>query len=148
MRCFNHQASEAVAVCKHCGKGLCADCLVESRGAVSCRGLCEKQVAKFLYVIDRSTRSHRTAVTMYRALAVIFVLLMPACILLGVLIAMEGRFVKTREGFSLMVTAFSVSGICFLMAIICFWFAQALTKRSKHAEALSPPSADGSGRTG
>lgn len=44
MRCFNHRDREGLAICKHCGKALCGDCLVESPAGVSCRGECESKV--------------------------------------------------------------------------------------------------------
>jgi hypothetical protein len=45
MKCFSHSAVDAVGVCKHCNKGLCRECAVETAGSLSCRGACEQQVA-------------------------------------------------------------------------------------------------------
>lgn len=45
MKCFNHGAVDAVGVCKHCNKGLCLECAIETAGSLSCRGACEQQVA-------------------------------------------------------------------------------------------------------
>jgi hypothetical protein len=41
MKCFNHNASDAVAVCFYCGKGLCADCARPPQmGRVTCSTAC------------------------------------------------------------------------------------------------------------
>ena len=142
MRCFDHQESEAVAVCKHCGKGLCPDCLIERQGIVSCNGLCERQVAMQLYVLEKSVQAYRGAAWTYKALTAICLLLMPAAMLVGVFIALNSRLVATKEGFAVMMTAFAVSGICLLLAFITYNVGKSLTKKSKSRDALAPPSAD------
>ena len=41
MKCFEHNASDAVAVCSHCGKGLCVDCASEpANGRMVCSAAC------------------------------------------------------------------------------------------------------------
>jgi hypothetical protein len=44
MNCFTHRDTPAVAICKHCGKGLCGDCARESSSGVSCEGDCAARV--------------------------------------------------------------------------------------------------------
>jgi hypothetical protein len=44
MRRFNHPGSEAVGVCRHCGRGLCSECIAIVEEAVACRGRCEARV--------------------------------------------------------------------------------------------------------
>jgi hypothetical protein len=45
MRCYYHNASEAIGVCKFCHRGLCAKCASDVDDALACKGRCEKQVA-------------------------------------------------------------------------------------------------------
>lgn len=45
MKCFVHPDADARALCKHCGKALCADCAQEAEGGVSCGGACAEHVA-------------------------------------------------------------------------------------------------------
>jgi hypothetical protein len=51
MKCFNHATAEAVAVCAHCGRGLCADC---SRTQTSSRIACSAECASALSRADES----------------------------------------------------------------------------------------------
>lgn len=37
MRCFTHQAKEAIGVCKACSKGICADCAADLGHSISCK---------------------------------------------------------------------------------------------------------------
>lgn len=37
MKCVNHLEKDSVAVCNHCGKSICADCLVEIKGENYCK---------------------------------------------------------------------------------------------------------------
>lgn len=45
MKCFNHRELDAIAVCKHCGKALCSQCLPEIREIAACKGRCEAAVS-------------------------------------------------------------------------------------------------------
>jgi hypothetical protein len=45
MKCFTHRSSDAVGVCRACQKGLCAECAIDHKFALSCRGDCESEVA-------------------------------------------------------------------------------------------------------
>jgi hypothetical protein len=38
MKCFTHRETEAVGVCRHCGKALCEDCMVVGPTGISCQG--------------------------------------------------------------------------------------------------------------
>src|SRR5687767_8479712 len=40
MRCFYHTDREAVAICRMCSKGLCAECGESTGSGVACRGEC------------------------------------------------------------------------------------------------------------
>jgi len=42
MKCFNHPAGDAVAICKACGRAFCAECVLESEQGVACQQSCAK----------------------------------------------------------------------------------------------------------
>lgn len=44
MKCFYHEATDAVATCKNCQKGLCRQCAVDVGDGMACRNACERQV--------------------------------------------------------------------------------------------------------
>jgi hypothetical protein len=44
MKCFTHRDTDAVAVCKQCGKAVCENCMVVGATGISCRGACAEQV--------------------------------------------------------------------------------------------------------
>lgn len=41
MKCYQHRETEAVGVCKTCGKAVCPDCTVDQGFALTCQGECE-----------------------------------------------------------------------------------------------------------
>jgi hypothetical protein len=53
MKCFTHRSSDAVAVCRSCGRALCADCVAEVGLACACKNRCEADVARFNEMITR-----------------------------------------------------------------------------------------------
>ena len=64
MKCFNHHASEAVAICKNCHKALCEPCATDVGNGIACRNGCEQRVLamnalqlKGENAIKRSSRS-------------------------------------------------------------------------------------------
>jgi hypothetical protein len=44
MKCFNHNESDAVGLCKHCNKGICPVCLTDTGDGLACEGKCADQV--------------------------------------------------------------------------------------------------------
>lgn len=46
MKCFNHSDSEAVAVCKACGRAVCPECLQESENGIACSTECTAVLAE------------------------------------------------------------------------------------------------------
>ena len=71
MKCFNHRELDAIAVCKHCGKAVCSQCLADTGEGVACRGLCENKVCKNL---DQQNELFRSTKVPYYALAVFLAL--------------------------------------------------------------------------
>jgi hypothetical protein len=47
VKCFNHTGADAIAVCSHCGKGLCVDCAREpANGRIVCSTACAEALAR------------------------------------------------------------------------------------------------------
>ena len=61
MKCFNHRELDALAVCKHCGRALCANCSAEVGLAVACKGRCEAEVASILDLHQRGKTAYDKA---------------------------------------------------------------------------------------
>jgi hypothetical protein len=53
MKCFTHRNSDAVAVCRSCGRAVCPDCVSEVGLACACKNRCESDVARFNEMITR-----------------------------------------------------------------------------------------------
>jgi hypothetical protein len=45
MKCYTHHPTDAVAVCRSCGRALCPECVVEIETVCACKNRCEQQVA-------------------------------------------------------------------------------------------------------
>jgi len=56
MKCYNHPASEAVATCKHCCKGLCAACARDSGWGLVCSQPCEDEVKALKAMVERNRK--------------------------------------------------------------------------------------------
>jgi hypothetical protein len=68
MKCFNHAAVDAVAVCKGCGRALCRECVVEVGRSCSCRNRCEADVATHNDLVERGrTAYQKTSATYFRS---------------------------------------------------------------------------------
>jgi len=57
MRCFRHTEADAVALCKHCMRGVCGDCVVSTPGGVACGDECAAEVGAARRVLLRSDRN-------------------------------------------------------------------------------------------
>jgi hypothetical protein len=56
MKCFYHENSEAVGLCKYCSRGICRDCAAERPGGVACKGSHEEKVDLISSLIERNVR--------------------------------------------------------------------------------------------
>jgi len=57
MKCFNHDTSDAVGICKSCNKALCHSCAVDVGNGLACAGACEQEVR----ALNEQIRRNRTA---------------------------------------------------------------------------------------
>jgi hypothetical protein len=69
MKCYYHPQLEAVAVCKHCHRGLCADCALEVSGGIACKSgkqNCPEEVREMHAAVLRGRKSYQNAQQTYR----------------------------------------------------------------------------------
>ncbi len=55
MKCFYHPETDAVGICKNCGKGLCMECTADLGNSLACKNRCENEV-KSINAYNRSAR--------------------------------------------------------------------------------------------
>ena len=55
MKCYYHQDSDAIGLCKACSKGVCVQCAIDAGGGLACRGSCEETVRSINALISGST---------------------------------------------------------------------------------------------
>lgn len=55
MKCFSHPASDAVAGCKHCCKGVCAACAIDTSHGVACSEACSTHVLQLASLMKSTT---------------------------------------------------------------------------------------------
>jgi hypothetical protein len=56
VHCYYHPATDAVAICKNCHRGLCPNCAVDMPNGMACRDRCEGEVQ----ALDRLVQSNKT----------------------------------------------------------------------------------------
>ena len=109
MKCFTHQAKDAVGICKACNKGICAECAADLGHSLACKSSCEE-------------RAHLLNSSMQRSIAVLknskrYANLTPALLAgMGLLFAYHGEYGYPRSKFSLM------AGIGFLIFAGIYYF--------------------------
>ncbi|HEX8185357.1 MAG TPA: hypothetical protein VF747_11410 [Blastocatellia bacterium] len=75
MKCYNHDAADAVAICKNCNKALCRVCAADVGNGIACRNSCEQEVISLNELVKRNkTVSQKTSYA-YQRNAVISLLL-------------------------------------------------------------------------
>jgi len=67
VKCHRHPERDAIAVCKHCTKGICAECAVEGPGGTACGAACAEEIERVRAMLERSRRSLKTARDVPRA---------------------------------------------------------------------------------
>jgi VIT1/CCC1 family predicted Fe2+/Mn2+ transporter len=79
MRCAAHEDTEAMAICMHCGKGICAQCARTSEsGRAVCSIKCGTNLASFEKAIalihSKAQRHNRVTSVMYYVMGTVFLL--------------------------------------------------------------------------
>ncbi len=83
MKCFQHRDLDAVAVCKHCAKGLCSACAAEGQGGISCGGACAEEVELQHTLLHTAKPSLGTAGATLRRTAYFLLICGAAMLVLG-----------------------------------------------------------------
>jgi hypothetical protein len=109
MKCFTHQAKEAVGVCKACSKGICAECAADLGHSIACKSSCEEQAHLLDSAIQRSITVLKSS-KRYANLTPAFLAVM------GLLFAFYGIYRYPRSEFSLTM------GIGFLVFAGIYYF--------------------------
>ena len=109
MKCFNHHADDAVAICKSCGKALCPQCAVALPNGIACKNSCEDRVNMLNQMIDNNNKVIATTNTNLKSSAVF-------SIILGALfVSMGSLFYRTDVYFGAIIVtigiAFLINGI-------------------------------------
>jgi hypothetical protein len=55
VKCFLHPAVEAVGTCKHCSKGTCPECAIDTGYGVACSGTCKEHVLLLASLMSSTT---------------------------------------------------------------------------------------------
>jgi hypothetical protein len=67
MKCYYHPLVDAVAICKHCYKGLCLECALDTGSGMACKGSTDKCPEEVEYAYQLMSRNKRQYLTARRA---------------------------------------------------------------------------------
>ena len=130
MRCFNHPDSEAVATCKHCFKGICRECVIDSGCGLACSTACEDEIKSLHAMIDRSKKMYPIAAKNQSRNAVWLVLTAAVFIALGLVI---------RDDFRFMAFFIGMGVVMLLGSAFAFLSSRKIAQLSDRTPAGSPP---------
>ena len=111
MKCYRHRDQDAVAICRHCTKGLCAECVVDAEGGTACGEECAREIAFAHTVIRRSNPNIGLQREAPRFLAVFLFVLGVGFVVWGAL----------QEHSGLRVFVLGVGGVFFLAGAGAYW---------------------------
>jgi hypothetical protein len=101
--CFYHPERTALGMCKHCGRGLCADCAAIVDDTLACKDRHEEQVRGMNLIIERGILQSRRMSAGYFRNAIFYGLV-------GVLFAgfgaMQYRFLGLQAVFFMLIGLF------------------------------------------
>lgn len=125
MHCFTHHDQEAVGICRACGKGLCADCAVDLKHSISCRGACE-QVAQEIHaqIIRSKVIQTEERKRLYLWLSTTWILMGIVCVMCGLMYPMLLGF----AGFMYSVTYIGMGLPYLIFGLVLLWFRRRLLK--------------------
>ena len=109
MKCFNHEAADAVGICKNCNKAICRTCVVDVGNGIACRGSCEDEVRAVNALIQRNKSTSQKTSYAYQRNAIV-------CALLGVVFAYLSVDAYQAQRAPLLVVASGSALIFFLAA--------------------------------
>jgi hypothetical protein len=75
MHCYYHPVTDAVAICRSCGRGVCTACAAEVGKATACRGRCEADVAAITRMLTRNAAAFEHAAETFHRVAMLTALI-------------------------------------------------------------------------
>jgi hypothetical protein len=80
VKCFNHAEGHAVGCCKHCFRGVCANCARDTGVGLACSEGCEVQVRSIHALVERNKKltafvpkTHSRSAVMLTMMGVVFI---------------------------------------------------------------------------
>ena len=104
MKCFAHPQMDAVGNCKHCFKGICAQCAKDTGIGIVCSEPCEVEVKSIHALVQRNRKMHAFAPKTYLRSAYLFLILVAAFITFGII--SDSKFLSAY------LTVFGVAMLC------------------------------------
>lgn len=92
MKCFNHAETDAVAICKSCGKALCKTCSAELSNGIACKNSCEARVNMLNQMVDNNEKMIATSNAHIKTSAI-------SSIIFGILFVLMGGFLYYSNDF-------------------------------------------------
>jgi hypothetical protein len=122
MKCFYHHQSDAVGLCKNCGRGLCPGCASEVPDGLACAGRCEIAAAELSVLIGRNANlstSTKRGGTEWTFLGLFFVAL-------GIIPAVS-VFFASKSGTIAAYAAFAMLALA--SGLVCIVYGRRLNRR-------------------
>lgn len=85
MKCYYHNETDSIAICKSCSRALCKKCAVDVHPGTACKSRCEEEVAELNGVIERSKTAYQKTGKAYRNNAIGMLIMGIIFIVIGVL---------------------------------------------------------------
>lgn len=112
MKCYYHNESDAVAICKNCGKAVCSECASDVGNGIACKDKCEAEVKALVDLIERNKTAYQKTSGAYSNMALFLVIS-------GALILLFGLLSFSRSaGLSSFLMLMGVS--LFIGAFLCY----------------------------
>lgn len=86
MNCFNHNELSAVGICKHCNKGICQNCLSDTRDGIACKGHCTEEVMAINKLIEHNKKVVKGTSRNFTSSGILFIVMGSIFILTTILL--------------------------------------------------------------
>ena len=83
MKCFAHSQVDAVACCKHCFKGVCAQCAKDTGSGIVCSTPCESEVKAIYAMVERNKKAYAFAPKQHSRQAILLAMMAVVFIAFG-----------------------------------------------------------------
>lgn len=58
MKCFNHRDADAIAICRFCGKAVCATCCTDTGQGIVCSAACGNEILEINRINENVKKIH------------------------------------------------------------------------------------------